>query len=78
MKIWLMVIALSLLTGCATISETLNQAQTGLETANMAKGMEAREMICRRLYTATFSELFQTSEARAAWRVICVDSAEAP
>jgi hypothetical protein len=78
MKIWLMVIALSLLAGCAAISETLNQAQTGLETANMAKGMEAREMICRRLYTATFSELFPTAEARAAWRVICVDNAEAP
>ena len=78
MKTLLAVLALSLLAGCSTIAETLNQAQTGLETANMAKGMEAREMICRRLYTATFSELFPTAEARAAWRVICVDNAEAP
>jgi hypothetical protein len=74
----LTVLALSFLAGCSTIAETLNQAQAGLETANMAKGMEAREMICRRLYTATFSELFPTAEARAAWRVICVDNAEAP
>ena len=78
MKAILAVLALSLLAGCSTIAETLNQAQAGLETANMAKGMEAREMICRRLYTATFSELFPTAEERAAWRVICIDSAEAP
>ena len=78
MKAVLAVLALPLLAGCAAIAQTLNQAQSGLETANMAKGMEAREMICRRLYTATFSELFPTAEARAAWRVICVDNAEAP
>ena len=78
MKTALAVLALSLLAGCSTFSETLNRVQGGLETTNMAKGMEAREMICRRLYTATFSELFPTAEARAAWRVICVDNAEAP
>lgn len=78
MKPALAVLALLMLAGCSTISQTLNQAQAGLETANLAKGMEAREMLCRRLYTATFAELFPTQEARAAWRVLCAETTEAP
>lgn len=78
MKTALAVLALVALGGCSTIANTLNQAQAGLETANLAKGMEAREMLCRRLYTATFAELFPTKEAREAWRTLCAEATEAP
>ena len=64
------------LTGCAQLSGFVNQSQAALEQANHMKGMEAQEIICNRLYTKTFQELYPTKDAVEAWKTICKDRTE--
>jgi hypothetical protein len=71
----ILLIVLSL-SGCAEISGFINQSQAALEQANRAKGLEAQEILCNRLYTRTFQELYGTKQEVEAWKVICKDRTE--
>ena len=64
------------LTGCAQLSGLVNQSQAALEQANHMKGMEAMEIVCNRLYTKTFQELYPTKDAVDAWKTLCKDRTE--
>lgn len=72
----LLLTALLTLTGCAQLSGLVNQSQAALEQANRLKGMEAMEIVCNRLYTKTFQELYPTKESVDAWKTLCKDRTE--
>jgi hypothetical protein len=76
MKIILSTILLFSLAGCSQFSNLINQSQSALEKANLTKGLEAREIMCNRLYIKTFQELFGTEQEINAWKVICKDKTE--
>lgn len=73
MKSAIAVITLLALSGCGTIGNIVQQSQAALEQANHLKGMEAMEIVCDRLYTKTFQELYPTKEQVDAWKTICRD-----
>ena len=74
-SVYLVLLVLSL-TGCAQLSGLVNQSQTALEQANHVKGMEAMEIVCNRLYTKTFQDLYPTKESVDAWKTLCKDRTE--
>ena len=76
MRAALILAALLTLAGCAQLSGFINQSQSALEQVNRAKGLEAQEILCNRLYTRTFQELFGTKQEVEAWKTICKDKTE--
>jgi len=76
MKSAIAVVTLLMLSGCGTIGNIVQQSQATLEQANHLKGMEAMEIVCNRLYTKTFQELYPTKEQVDAWKTVCRDRTE--